>query len=163
MHELKLEQLYEIQVSEMNDKITEEVAIIAKEAEVEGRISFRGTVRVHGQVKGQVDCDHMIILEGGQVTGAVTCKEATVGGRLQENIIVEGPLNVLSSGKVIGKCSYQVLQIEKGGVIEGEAVVLPGDGNKKSKGKVQATVLTVEEIAGSDAAYRFPDDSSESK
>jgi cytoskeletal protein CcmA (bactofilin family) len=88
-------------------------------------------------LSGEIEaCDHLIVegtveatLKGasildvaqtGMFFGAVEINEATVAGRFEGDIIVNGRLTVRSTGTISGTISYKELAVESGATIDGK-------------------------------------------
>ena len=62
----------------------------------------------------------MLLLEkNGEVLGEVRSKVHTVNGMV-DGLFDVGQVNILGSGRVIGKMQYDELMIEQNGIFEGE-------------------------------------------
>jgi cytoskeletal protein CcmA (bactofilin family) len=114
----------------------EEDVIISRGSAVEGKITSGGTVRVAGKVNGEITCQVLVVLQGGTVSGIVTAKDAHVAGNVGEEVKVENTLHIDGTGIVSGKCSYGVLEIVRGGQLNGQVSCLE---TRKPNGKTADT------------------------
>ena len=102
-------------------------------------------------VEGTVDASlrgakNLEITQNGTFYGSVEIDEATVAGRFEGDLKVNGRLTVRASGSIIGSVSYKELAIEPGAMIDGQISPLTSlqssqDGKKTStagKGRVAA-------------------------
>ncbi len=88
-------------------------------------------------ISGEIDaCDHLVVegtarlsLKGaniidiaqtGQFFGTVEISEATVAGKFEGELTVNGRLTVRSTGTITGSVSYKELAIEAGAIIDGK-------------------------------------------
>lgn len=108
-------------------------------------------------MSGEIDaCDHLVvegtveaalkgarvldIAETGTFYGAVEIEEATVAGRFEGDLTVNGRLTIKDTGSVTGSISYKELAIEAGAVVDGKISPLKekGAGTEKKPQKQQA-------------------------
>lgn len=102
-------------------------------------------------VEGTVDASlrgakNLEIAQSGTFYGSVEIDEATVAGRFEGDLKVNGRLTVRASGSIIGSISYKELAIEPGAMIDGRISPLTAlqsaqDGKKSAgtgKGRVAA-------------------------
>jgi cytoskeletal protein CcmA (bactofilin family) len=100
-------------------------------------------------MSGEIDaCDHLLvegtveaalkgakvldIAESGTFYGTVEIEEATIAGRFEGDITVNGRLTLKASGIITGSISYRELEVEAGAVIDGRMTPLKGEVNQKS-------------------------------
>lgn len=87
---------------------------------------MEGTLRIHDglQVDGTVD-GHVEVSGGmsvgprGVLRGDVHADTASVAGRIEGTLVVEGHLHLLATGHLEGEVSYGSLQVERGGELSG--------------------------------------------
>ena len=114
-------------------------------------------------MSGEIEaCDHLVVegtveatLKGARILdvsqtgmffGAVEISEATIAGRFEGDITVNGRLTVRSTGTITGTLSYKELAVEAGATIDGkinplrEGRVVTGE--KKPQAKVTSKPLT---------------------
>ena len=96
-----------------------ETTIISATSKLEGSIETEGTIVVCGSVKGTVCCGSLEILRDGIVNAKVEAANISVAGDFEGEMICNGKLTVLSTGKVVGDISYGTLSIESGGLLDG--------------------------------------------
>lgn len=106
-----------------------------------GEIEACDYLLVEGTVEAALKGANVLdIAESGVFYGTVEINEATIAGRFEGDISVNGRLTVTATGTVTGSISYKELSIEAGAVIDGKLTPLSGvaASNKKpsaSKGK----------------------------
>ncbi|QVL45084.1 MAG: polymer-forming cytoskeletal protein [Methylophilaceae bacterium] len=89
---------------------------------ITGNISVQGVVHVHGNVNGEIIANEIYIGETGKVHGEIKVNIADIKGEVTNSIEVRDTLIVRSTGKISGTTSYQSLEIELGGIIDGNIV-----------------------------------------
>lgn len=97
------------------------VVYIGEGVTLNGVICAQDTVVVDGTVDGEITCAQLIVGEHGVVNGTITVSDADIYGKIGTTISVKQVLSVRSSGRVEGKWVYGELEVEKGGVLAGEA------------------------------------------
>jgi len=87
---------------------------------LKGMIDTKGSIFIDGKFEGIiVATEDVTIGKNGEVLGEIRSKILTVNGLIDGLFDVE-QVNILGSGKVIGKMQYDELLIEQNGVFEGE-------------------------------------------
>ncbi|PCJ02748.1 MAG: hypothetical protein COB14_01830 [Alphaproteobacteria bacterium] len=106
-------------------------------------------------MSGEIDaCDHLMvegtveaalkgaklleIAESGTFYGTVEIEEATIAGRFEGDITVNGRLTIKSSGVITGSVAYRELAVESGAVIDGRMTPLKGTVDPKSVDRYRA-------------------------
>lgn len=102
----------------MEDK--EGTILISKGTNVKGVILATGAVHVYGEVDGEITAQEIIVGISGKVSGVVKVDVADIQGVVINLLEVKKTLIVRSNGKISGTISYQSLEIESGGLIEGK-------------------------------------------
>ena len=99
---------------------TSTTTIISQGTFVRGGIETAGSVFIDGKFEGAIIAgESLIVGQHGEVIGDIKAKSLTVSGVLDGLIDVE-EVNILESGRILGKMQYQHLEIERNGVFEGE-------------------------------------------
>ena len=106
----------------------------------EGKLTFEGTVRVDGKLKGEVFSDDVLIVgEGAYVEAEIDIGEVIIQGTVVGNVRAKKSIEIHAPGKVKGDLHTPSLQIDKGVLFEGrsfmegaigENVVTPTDGKR---------------------------------
>lgn len=98
------------------------ITVIAAGSIVEGTLRVRGMVQVDGTIDGTLIADgHVSVGPEGRIVGEVTADQLSVGGRVEGKIHAKNHLHVLANGMVRGNARYTSLEIERGGVMDGNA------------------------------------------
>lgn len=92
---------------------------IGEELTIDGNVTSRGEVRLHGQVQGDVHCVALVLGENAHLEGG-TAQDVTIRGRLV------GPIRALSvtlqpGSHVEGRIYHKRLSVEQGALFEGES------------------------------------------
>lgn len=100
-------------------------------------------------MSGEIDaCDHLMvegtveaalkgaklleIADSGTFYGTVEIEEATIAGRFEGDITVNGRLTIKSSGVITGSIAYRELEVEAGAMLDGRMTPLKGTVDPKS-------------------------------
>lgn len=106
-------------------------------------------------MSGEIDaCDHLVvegtveaalkgakvleIAESGTFYGTVEIEEATIAGRFEGDITVNGRLTIRASGAITGSIAYRELEVEAGALLDGRMTPLKGTVDPKSADKYKA-------------------------
>ncbi|MEA2017259.1 MAG: polymer-forming cytoskeletal protein [Campylobacterota bacterium] len=87
---------------------------------LKGMIDTKGSLFIDGRFEGIiVAAQDVTIGKNGEVLGEIKSKVLTVNGTIDGLFDIE-QVNILSSGRVVGKMQYDELIIEHNGIFEGE-------------------------------------------
>jgi cytoskeletal protein CcmA (bactofilin family) len=108
---------------------------LGKDTEFEGKLGFRGTLRIDGRFKGKISAsgENLIIAEGGIVEADIQVGFAIISGEIHGNITAERKIEIHSSGKVFGNIITPVLMINDGGIFEGNSLMSKDEEINKSE------------------------------
>lgn len=90
---------------------------------LKGDLTSKGTVKVDGQVDGNVAADCLVIGESGKLTGDVTVREIIIGGRVVGTIHAADGVDILRKGEVCGDIFSARLTIAEGGHFDGRSTM----------------------------------------
>lgn len=83
---------------------------------------------IEAALKGAKTLD---IAESGVFYGTVQIEEATIAGRFEGDLTVNGRLTIKSSGSITGSVAYKELAVEAGAILDGKVVPLSGSKSEK--------------------------------
>jgi cytoskeletal protein CcmA (bactofilin family) len=96
--------------------------LLGRGSEFEGKLTFEGTVRIDGTLKGEVFSDDVLIVgEGARVEAEIDVGEIIIQGTVVGNIRAKRSIELLTPGRVKGDLSTPSLQIDKGVIFEGRS------------------------------------------
>lgn len=98
---------------------TKDNLMIGEGVSINGSIFLSGTLYVFGSVNGEVVANKIHVGITGVVNGDVTVNNADISGDINDGIQVKGNLIIRATGKVLGAISYQSIEIESGGMVNG--------------------------------------------
>ncbi len=94
--------------------------VISSGTTLKGMIDTKGSIFIDGRFEGIiVATEDVTIGKNGEVLGEIRAKVLTVNGMIDGLFDVD-QVNILGSGRVIGKIQYDELLIEQNGIFEGE-------------------------------------------
>ncbi|MDF2959454.1 MAG: polymer-forming cytoskeletal protein [Paenibacillus sp.] len=86
----------------------------------EGRIKSEASIRIEGQITGDVDCaGDVTVGEHGVVKSNITARDVILAGTVNGNVLCKGKLTIRSTGRLYGNTTAQSLVIEEGGTFQG--------------------------------------------
>jgi cytoskeletal protein CcmA (bactofilin family) len=95
-------------------------AFLGKDTEFEGKLSFKGAVRVDGHFKGEIFTDGTLIVgESAVIQSDIHVSHIIVSGEITGNIIADSRIEIHAPGKVFGNIQSPVITIEEGVIFEG--------------------------------------------
>ena len=94
--------------------------VIGSGVSLKGNIERCKTLEVHGDVEAEIECDRLVIDEGGTLKGSVVARTAEISGALSGTARVQEKVMIRSAGHFSGKLSYGAIRIELGGLVRGE-------------------------------------------
>jgi len=123
----------------MADNEGGEVTIVGAGARLEGNVVSAGSLRIDGQVKGQINADGDVSLSPqSQVEADIRAQNVSVAGRFKGNILVKGKAVLARGGRVDGNITSKTLVVEEGGIFHGQSIMDGGtaqaQGQQPSKG-----------------------------
>ena len=94
--------------------------LLGRGATFEGKLTFEGTVRVDGKLKGEVFSDDILIVgEGATVEAEIDIGEIIIQGTVVGNIRAKRGIEIHAPGRVKGDLSAPRLQLAEGAVVDG--------------------------------------------
>ncbi len=101
-----------------------EVTIVGHGAKLEGTVVSAGSLRIDGQVKGQINADGDVMLTpSSQVEADIRAQNVAVAGRFKGNIHVKGRAEIAKGGRVDGNITSKTLVVEEGAIFQGQSVM----------------------------------------
>jgi cytoskeletal protein CcmA (bactofilin family) len=101
-----------------------EVTIVGAGARLEGNVISAGSLRIEGQVKGQINAEGDVELAPqSQVEADIRAQNVTVAGKFRGNISVKNKTHLAHGGRVDGNITSKALVIEEGAVFHGQSIM----------------------------------------
>ncbi len=97
---------------------------------VEGDIHTKGSIRIEGEVKGNIKAEgDLHVGEEGIVKTEIEARNVVIAGTVKGNVIARNRIEILPSGKLEGDIATDILKIEEGALFNGTSKPLKD--NKK--------------------------------
>jgi cytoskeletal protein CcmA (bactofilin family) len=101
-----------------------EVTIVGAGARLEGNVVSAGSLRIDGQVKGQINAEGDVALSPqSKVEADIRAENVSVAGAFNGNIIVKTKAHLARGGRVDGNITSKTLVIEEGGIFHGQSIM----------------------------------------
>jgi len=102
----------------------DEVTIVGTGARLEGNVVSAGSLRIDGQVKGQINADGDVVLSPqSQVEADIRAQNVSIAGKFKGNVIVKGKAHLAHGGRIDGNITSKTLVIEEGATFQGQSVM----------------------------------------
>ena len=106
-------------------------AFLGKGSRVTGKLVFEGTVRLEGQVEGEITAqDTLVIGETAVINAQINGTSIVVHGTIKGDVTARKRLEIHAPGKVYGNISVPSLVIHEGVVFEGQCTMGGGDAQR---------------------------------
>ena len=117
--------------------------IIGRGSIFEGSLKIKNSMRVDGKITGSVEVnDSLIVGKEGEIEGEVRARNAVIGGKVQNNILVSGKVVLEAQSIVRGEVITARLVIDEGAIFEGKCKMANGDGKKSAMEKSRSKSRT---------------------
>ena len=101
-------------------------AFLGKDTAFEGKLTFHGTIRIDGHVKGKILADGSLIVgEEAMIEATMHLSCISVSGEIHGNIIADDRIEIHPAGKVFGDIQATTVVINEGGIFEGNCRMQP--------------------------------------
>lgn len=95
--------------------------VIGPEAYFQGALTVRGSLRIDGEVEGNVLEAHTVVVAGpkGRVRGDIRAEHVIVSGSVTGEVVATAQLELKAGGRIHGNIHTPKLTIDDGAVFEG--------------------------------------------
>ena len=99
----------------------DEIAFLGSDTVYEGKLTFKGTVRIEGKYTGEIISDGTLnIGKEANVNATLNVGELLLSGHLSGDVTAKRRVIIYSSGILEGNLHTSHLVTEEGGIIEGQ-------------------------------------------
>jgi cytoskeletal protein CcmA (bactofilin family) len=89
-------------------------------AEFDGKLTFRGTLRVDARFKGSITTDGVLVVgESARIQAEVTCGSVVVHGEVTGNVKATGTVELRKTARLRGDVTSPAIVVEKGALFQG--------------------------------------------
>jgi cytoskeletal protein CcmA (bactofilin family) len=111
-------------------------AQLGQGSRIEGKLTFEGSVRIDGQIEGEISSqDTVMIGEGAVVNAQIQATTIVILGRVQGDITARKRVELRSPAKLIGNINTPSLVIHEGVVFEGHCSMGAGESRSEKPDK----------------------------
>jgi cytoskeletal protein CcmA (bactofilin family) len=101
-----------------------EITVVGQGAKLEGQVVSAGSLRIDGQVKGQISAEGDVLLSPqSQVEADIRAQNVVVAGRFKGKIEVKGRAEIARGGRVDGDIISKTLVVEEGAIFQGQSMM----------------------------------------
>jgi cytoskeletal protein CcmA (bactofilin family) len=101
-------------------------ALLERESEVSGKLSFSGPTRIDGRLRGEVRGSGMLVIgESGRVDGTIHASTLVVLGRVNGDVLGTERVEIGPSGALRGNIETRALVVHDGAEVDGDCHVAP--------------------------------------
>jgi cytoskeletal protein CcmA (bactofilin family) len=98
-------------------------SLVGVDSSFKGDICTKGTLRIDGNIEGNIEADWVILGEKSRVRGDITARGVVVGGKVQGNLTVREICEIRNKGEIFGELSTAKLVIAEGGIFDGRSTM----------------------------------------
>lgn len=96
--------------------------LLGPEMKLTGTIKGKGALRIEGQVEGEIEYDgDLVVGEKAVVRASIKANSVTIAGMVEGDVVVNGRLELVSTGKLIGDMSAQTFVVAEGALFRGRS------------------------------------------
>ncbi len=97
-------------------------SLISSGVEIKGDIISQGSIRIDGQVEGNLNIKGDLILgEKGKIKGEVKAENIIIAGKLEGRAIAGTRFEIAATGAITGDITATTLIIDEGGLLDGNS------------------------------------------
>lgn len=98
-------------------------ALVGPNSDFKGDIKTQGTLRIDGNLTGNIVADWVIISEDSSVSGDITGRCVVIGGKVNGNIKADETVEIKHTGQLFGDIYTKKLSVAEGGIFEGHSFI----------------------------------------
>ena len=104
---------------------TGSTSMLSKEVKLEGEIQGSENLQVDGRFKGTIKlAGDLYVGPTGIVDADIEADNVIVHGQINGNVLARKQLQIQSSGKLVGDCTAQSIDIKEGALFEGRSKMI---------------------------------------
>jgi cytoskeletal protein CcmA (bactofilin family) len=109
-------------------------AFLGRDTEFEGKLSFKGAVRIDGRFTGEIHTEGTLIAgESAVIKSDIQVSHMIISGEIRGNIIADNRIEIHAPGKVFGNIQAPVVVIDAGVIFEGTCRMQPIEKEKEKR------------------------------
>ncbi|WP_165921184.1 bactofilin family protein [Paenibacillus albiflavus] len=100
-------------------------SIIGGHTLCEGKIMSETSIRIEGQIQGEVDCaEDVTIGEGGVAQARIQARDVIIAGKVKGDVSAKGKMIITPTGELVGNAQVRTIIIEDGGIFSGNCTMV---------------------------------------
>ena len=104
---------------------TGSTSMLSKEVKLEGEIQGSENLQVEGRFKGTIKlAGDLYVGPTGVVDADIEADNVVVHGQINGNVLARKQLQIQASGKLVGDCTAQSIDIKEGALFEGRSKMI---------------------------------------
>lgn len=124
-------------------------AHLGQGSRVEGKLTFEGSVRIDGQVEGEINAqDTVIIGEHAEVTATIAAATIVVQGRITGDLTARKRVELKAPASIAGNINTPSLVIHEGVVFEGHCSMGGAAGTRAERADKRIALFPAEDRGG---------------
>jgi cytoskeletal protein CcmA (bactofilin family) len=131
------------------DQRSEDVSVVGRGARVEGTLHSSGSLRIHGQLTGEITVDGDVsVAAGSDVKADISARSISLAGRVKGNLTAPGEVVLPSQSRVEGDVRAQSVTVH--GSVDGDVVaeqIVKLGREARVQGDLTCRALAIEEGA----------------
>jgi cytoskeletal protein CcmA (bactofilin family) len=115
-------------------------SLLSKEVKIDGDIQGSENLQVEGRFKGTIKlAGDVYVGTTGVVDADIEADNVVIQGQLNGNVLARKQLQIQSSGKLVGDCTAQSIDIKEGALFEGRSKMIRSSAASDAGGAVPGT------------------------
>lgn len=107
--------------------------VIGPGAVFDGQFETPESVRVDGTINGNCNCKELLIVGvEGKINGDITSQNVIISGKVEGDIVANGKLELLSTGKLVGNIIARSLVVDEDACFDGRCTMTTGAENNST-------------------------------
>jgi cytoskeletal protein CcmA (bactofilin family) len=124
------------------DTATGSTSLLSKEVKIEGEIQGSENLKVEGRFKGTIKlAGDIYIGPTGFVDADIEADNVIVQGQINGNVLARKQLQIQSTGKLVGDCTAQSIDIKEGALFEGRSKMIRSSAPTSGAGAAAGTKI----------------------
>lgn len=128
---------------------------LGKGSRVDGKLTFEGSVRIDGQVEGEIQAQETVIIgESAVISAQIIANTIIIKGKISGDVTARKRVELKAPAKLLGNISTPSLVIQEGVVFEGHCSMGGADSKAEKSDKKVAAIFPKDDR--STVAVRIP-------
>jgi cytoskeletal protein CcmA (bactofilin family) len=125
---------------------------IGKGSRVSGKLGFDGSIRIYGEVEGEIAAGEAVVIRrGARVNAKIRANEVVIEGDVTADIRATGRVEIGATGRLCGTVATPRLVIHEGAIFDGSCSM--SSAAEAAAGRPEFDVKRTHDAAGHEAEY----------